>query len=157
MTVEDWIKLILQSNVVAAIIVGIFGIFTLKMGIAKYASEKWWERRASAYASVMDGLHAVYKSSSVHAEASETHQEIDDDYSEELSQASMAGYAELQRGETIGAFLMSKRAASILRDLRQELELVGSSPLGRDHRRRADSVYHAILAMMAEAKRDLRT
>ena len=44
MTFEDWAKFVLQSNVVAAVVVGLFGVLTLKLGIGKFASEKWWER-----------------------------------------------------------------------------------------------------------------
>ncbi|MFK4657053.1 hypothetical protein ABIF97_006987 [Bradyrhizobium japonicum] len=156
MTFEDWIKLVLQSNAVAAIIVGIFGLVTLKMGIAKYASEKWWERKAAAYASVIDGLYGVHKASAAYADAFDTRQDLDDDYSEELVQGSVAGYAEMQRGENIGAFLMTKRAVDILKQLRLDLNEQGM-PFGEVHRARANLVRNAITAMMIEAKRDLRT
>lgn len=157
MTVEDWVKLILQSNVVAAVVVGIFGLVTLKMGIAKYASEKWWERRASSYATVIDGLHSMHKAYSAWAEAHETRQELDNDYAEELSRANSAGFEEMQRGETIGAFLMSKRAADILRQLRAGIEADGTFAFGEVFRKRAGLVHDAIIAMMVEAKRDLKT
>lgn len=156
MTWEDWLKLLLQSNVVAAIIVGLFGLLTLKMGIAKFASEKWWERKAAAYASVIDGLHGVHKASLAYADAYDHGQELDDEYSEELVEGSVAGYAEMQRGENIGAFLMTKRTASILRQLRIDLEEQGM-PFGETHRKRAGILGAAIAAIMLEAKNDLKT
>ncbi len=155
MTVEEWIKIILQSNVVAAVIVGVFGLVTLKMGIAKFASEKWWERKAASYAAVIDGLHAMHNASHAYAEAFETRQDLDEEYSEELANGSVAGYAEIHRGENIGSFLMSKRAASILRQLRIDMEALGM-PFGEAHRKRANLVGSAITAMTTEAKRDLK-
>ena len=41
-------KFNLQSNVIVAVVVGLFGLLTLKLGIRKFDSEKWWERRAEA-------------------------------------------------------------------------------------------------------------
>jgi hypothetical protein len=157
MTTEDWAKLILQSNVVAAVVVGLFGLLTLKLGIAKFASEKWWERKAAAYASVIDGLHAMYNTSHAHHDAFQTKQEIDEEYSAELSNASVSGYAEMQRGENIGAFVMTKRAASILKQLRHDIESAATIPWGEENKRRADLIYSAIAEMMVEAKRDLKT
>jgi NADH:ubiquinone oxidoreductase subunit 6 (subunit J) len=59
MTFDDWAQLIVQSNVVAAVVVGIFGIVTLKLGRTRFRSERWWEKKAAAYASVilLDGYH----------------------------------------------------------------------------------------------------
>lgn len=156
MTTGDWLKLLLQSNVVAAIIVGLFGLLTLKMGLAKFASEKWWERKAAAYASVIDGLHGAHKASLAYADAFDRRQELDEDYSEELVQGSVAGYAEMQRGENIGAFLMTKHTAGILRQLRLDLDEQGM-PFGETHRKRADLLGAAIIAVMKEAKHDLKT
>ncbi len=156
MTLQEWVNLILQSNVVAAIIVGLFGLLTLKLGIAKFASERWWERKASSYVTVIDGLHGMYNASRAFQDAFETRQDLDEDYSEELSKANVTGYAEMQRGENIGAFLMTKRAASILRQLRLDMES-GSMAFGDEHKRRANLIHDAIIQMTAEAKRDLKT
>lgn len=101
-------------------------------------------------------MHKVYNSSKVYHEAFETRQELDNDYADELVVASVAGYSEMQRGENIGAFLMTKRAAAILRQLRMDLDAVGM-PFGEAHKKRADLVYDAIIQMTIEAKRDLKT
>jgi hypothetical protein len=57
---EEWLKLILQSNVVAALVVGGFGILTLKLGLGKFRSEKWWERKSVAYVTTIEAMHAIY-------------------------------------------------------------------------------------------------
>jgi hypothetical protein len=155
---EDWLKLILQSNVVAAVIVGLFGLLTLKLGIAKFASEKWWERKAASYASALDGLHKMYDCARDFREAFEKNQELDEAYVEKIVSDSSAGYAEMRRGENIGSFLMTKRAGMILSQLRRGLdETQQGVPSQKYHDYRMGLLYEAIIAMTVEAKRDLKT
>ncbi len=158
MTGEDWLKLLLQSNVAAAVIVGLFGLLTLKMGIAKFASEKWWERKASSYVSVIEGLHKMYRCSRTLGEAAEKGYEYSEEYVEELSQESAAGFSEVQRGENIGSFLMTKQSAQILSALSEKLDAFDEpmSPIDF-HTGRANCIYEAIIAMTIEAKNDLKT
>lgn len=156
MTFEEWVKFILQSNVIAALIVGLFGLLTLKLGIAKFASERWWERKAASYAAVIDGLHAIHRASFAYAEAFDSKQELDNDYSDELVAGSVAGHVAVERGENIGSFLMTERAAQILKQLRLDLEALGMH-FGEVHRKHAELVSAAIVAMTVEAKRDLKT
>ncbi len=59
MTLEEWVKFALQSNVVAALVVGTFGVLTLWLGLGKFRSEKWWERKAAAYVAVIEALHGM--------------------------------------------------------------------------------------------------
>jgi hypothetical protein len=158
MTIEDWAKLILQSNVVAAVIVGLFGLLTLKLGIAKFASEKWWERKAAAYASVIEGLHSMYDCSRDFREAFEKNRELDDEYAEKIIAASVAGYAEIRRGENIGSFLMTKRAGKILSAVRRNIDDANSElPNQQYHEERMGLLFDAIIQMTMEAKRDLKT
>ena len=79
MTFEDWAKLVLQSNLLAALVVGCFGLLTLRLGLGKFRSEKWWEKKASAYASVIEGLHGMYDLSLAQVESIEVDQEISED------------------------------------------------------------------------------
>ena len=45
MTFEDWAKLILQGNLLAAIVVGFFGPLTPWLGLRKFRSEMVGEKR----------------------------------------------------------------------------------------------------------------
>lgn len=158
MTWEDWFKLLLQSNVVAAVIVGIFGLVTLRLGIAKFASEKWWERKAESYASVIEGLHKMHRCYSTLGEAAERGYEYQEDFVAELNEGCSSGYAKMQRGENIGSFLMTKEAVKILTRLRLALDDLDDpmDPIDQNFER-AKLVTDAIIAMTAEAKNDLKT
>lgn len=159
MSVEDWLKLILGSNVVAAVLVGIFGIVTLKMGIKKYASEKWWERRAEAYAAVISGLHGMLAYHSKYRDALSKGYVLSDDYALALDKERLIGSDAAKKGANIGSFMMSKRADSILKQTVDELESI--SPFTDDmvdyHEKKEALVSDAITKMTMEAKRDLKT
>ena len=71
MTCEEWAKLVLQSNLLTAIVVGCFGLLTLWLGLRKFRSEKWWERKAVAYASAIEALHGMHDLANARIEAEE--------------------------------------------------------------------------------------
>jgi hypothetical protein len=157
MTYEEWLKLILQSNVVAAIVVGLFGLVTLRLGLGKFRSEKWWEKKATAYATAIEALHGMYDLSLARVEAIETDQEISDERLTTLQAANLAGLSEVRKGASIGAFVMSKHAASILGEVLKEFDKIEEPSLHAFHDTRASVLSSAISRMTREAKRDLKT
>jgi hypothetical protein len=159
MTFEDWAKFVLQSNVVAAVVVGLFGVLTLKLGIGKFASEKWWERRAAAYAAVIEGLHGVHAFHAKFVDSLEKRYELSERYLSHLDEKSTSGLDEIRKGANIGSFVMSKRAGLILKGALEKLDGVSftqNDPLSY-HETKAAILDDAIIAMTLEAKRDLGT
>lgn len=157
MTFEDWLKFVLQSNVAAAMVVGGFGLLTLKLGVGKYASEKWWEKKASAYAAAIDALHGMYDLSLAQVEAIEASQEISAERIKSLQAANIAGLSEVRKGASIGSFVMSKIAANILSNVLKDFEGLAEPSIHEFYDRRAVILSDAITAITAEAKRDLKT
>jgi hypothetical protein len=154
----DFWKVILQSPVVAATIVGLFGIASIWVGLGRFRSERWWERKAAAYASVIEGLHAMYDSSKAYEAAANGGYELSDDFEASISEASLKGWAEVRKGASIGSFVMTKRAAYILSDLDQNLERQEQAlPTSEFHQTRKEFISNAIIAIQIEAKKDLRT
>ena len=157
MTFEDWAKLILQSNVLAAFVVGGFGLLTLWLGLGKFRSEKWWEKKAAAYAAAIDALHGMYDLSLARVEAVESSDDISDERMAVLSAASLAGLAEIRKGASIGSFVMTGRAVLILQEVLREFDKVEVPSLHEFHDARASILSNAILKLTTEAKRDLKT
>jgi len=121
---EEWLKLLLQSNVVAAFVVGAFGVVTLKMGLGKFRSEKWWERRTAAYVSAIEAMHAVYAGSKSNVDAARAGYTLTDAYQSRLYEASLTGIMEVRKAASIGRFLMSNRAATIMAELVEQIDSV---------------------------------
>lgn len=159
MTVEEWVKFALSSNVVAALVVGGFGIFTLKMGLGKFRSEKWWERKAAAYVSTIEAMHGMFAYTSGIIEEAGSDYELADDYKATLHSASTAGMMELRKAGSIGPLLMSKAAAEVVAHLIRELDgqRPDIEPIIDFHRERKNLLSNAIAKMTYQARRDLRT
>lgn len=158
MSAEEWLKLALQSPVFAALVVGVFGIVTIKLGLSRFRSERWWEKKAASYAAVIEGLHAMYDSSKAYAHSSLKGYELSDEFSAKLEEANLNGWAEIRKGASIGSFVMTKRAASILGDVIREMDAQSEElPTHEFHNTRRELLSDAIFSMKAEAKRDLGT
>lgn len=157
MTFEDWAKLVLQSNLLAAFVVGGFGLLTLWLGLGKFRSEKWWERKASAYAASIEALHGMYDLSLAHVEAIEADQDLSKERLTNLQAANLAGLSEIRKGASIGSFIMSQRTASILKNVLAEFDKLEAPSRYEFHDTRAGILSDAIAQMTMEAKKDLKT
>src|SRR5258708_35823296 len=111
MTYGDWAKLILKSSFLTAFVVGGFGLLTLWLGLRKFRSEKWWEKKATAYAAAIEALHGMYDISLAHVEAIEADQEISKERLATLQVVNLTGLSEVRKGASIGSFIMTKHAA----------------------------------------------
>jgi hypothetical protein len=157
MTYGDWAKLILKSNLLTAFVVGGFGLLTLWLGLRKFRSEKWWEKKATAYATSIDALHGMYDLSLAYVEAIEDDQEISDERLATLQAANLSGLSEVRKGASIGSFIMTERAASILSGVLKEFDKLDAQSKHEFHDTRAVILSDAIRDMTIEAKKDLRT
>jgi hypothetical protein len=157
MTFEDWVRLVLQSNLLAAFVVGGFGLLTLRLGLGKFRSEKWWERKAVAYASAIEALHGMHDLAHIRMEAEELSEDIPADRLRSLAAISQAGLSEIRRGANIGSFVMSKRSVKILKEVLNDFDKMQAPTSYEFYDRRAAILSDAIIQITAEAKRDLRT
>ncbi|MET3332486.1 MULTISPECIES: hypothetical protein [Bradyrhizobium] len=158
MTIQEWIKFALQSNVVAALVVGSFGVLTLWLGLGKFRSEKWWERKAAAYVAVIEGLHGMHAYTKAIIDEASSDYELSDEYKKALGEASMAGNAEVRKAATIGPLLMSRHASEVLAWLVRELDAQEvDEPVIDYHHARLFILENALVKLRYQAKRDLRT
>jgi hypothetical protein len=59
MTWAEFLKLVLTSPVITAVVAGYFALGGIWLGLSRFRSERWWERKAAAYASAIEALHAI--------------------------------------------------------------------------------------------------
>ena len=96
----------------AIFIAAVSSWITVYLSLRKFRSEKWWERKADAYANVIEALHNSKEFSDQHLHAREKGCEISSDQDSELRAKSKAGHAEIRRVANIGAFLLSLKPTS---------------------------------------------
>ncbi len=116
---------ILISDILITVLTAIFiaavsSWITVQLSLRKFRSEKWWERKADAYANVIEVLYNSQEFSVHHLEADEEGREISADRDAELRAKSKAATAEIRRVANIGAFLLSDQAMLRLARLQKE-------------------------------------
>jgi hypothetical protein len=159
MTAKEFLQALLGSPVIAAIMVGLFTVISLRMGLKRFRSERWWERKAEAYTTVMGHLQAMYEFSKAHMEAFEgeySFSQIEERWRTAIVSENNEGWAGIRKWSNIGSFVMTKRSASILSELIRKMnELPVDGPDDEYHAARLALLFDAIIAMKVEAKADL--
>jgi hypothetical protein len=88
----------------------------------RFYSEKWWDRKYSAYSSILDALHGVQNSYQSSYDAYIEHRELSDEFEETSWKKSRAGFEELSRQRFIGDLVISQEAVNTLNTLDLELD-----------------------------------
>jgi hypothetical protein len=105
---------------------------TLHYALKRFYFEKWWERKAEAYSSILEALHHL-KNHADHELASDKVVEPSlrpklEKVLEELKEKMTDGIAEIRKRADIGAFVISEEAVSALHALLNELGEAVKSP-----------------------------
>jgi hypothetical protein len=151
--------LFLNSPVIAALVAGLSGTLAVWLGLRRFRTEKWWERKAAAYASVIEALHVLEDVEDEEIDAIEKMLELPIERLEKLRQKSIVAREETRKYANLSGFIVTEKTANILDDMTRTLELpqhVMQSPHDY-HETRLAAVTKALAAVKIEAKNDLRT
>jgi hypothetical protein len=99
------------ASVIATVVAAYNGRFR------RYALERWWDRKAEAYARVIEALADLVYYHETHLRAAEEHRDLSDEKRGEIETAWKRGSAEVRRAAAIGAFLISPKAEAALKAL----------------------------------------
>jgi hypothetical protein len=144
-----------ETLAVSAFTAVIVGPISAWISLRRFRSEKWWERKAAAYASAIEALHGMYDYAAAHAEPGA---EVHEDRDKRLAAASASGRDELRKSASIGSFVMTRKAASIAKDVLAAIDQVSrDQPEFEFYAECAALLTKAIEEITAEAKRDLKT
>jgi hypothetical protein len=128
----DWVQLFSNfgSSVVIAIITA---IITVRLALNRFYAEKWWERKYSSYASVIESLHHVKNHADTNLTFALRNREISAEGDAHLNSKLEGAMAELRMQLDIGAFLLSKEAVNVMNKLMLELEQSTSVESWQEH------------------------
>ncbi|MBS9718497.1 hypothetical protein ACFFUT_09140 [Pseudohalocynthiibacter aestuariivivens] len=129
---------------------------SLRVALKKFVTEKWWERKAQAYESVISALYSSFRYFDEELEANMGGREIGEELKEELDQQYKSGDRDLTQARTIGALHLSKDALSRLQTFSQELKNASETQHFDEYLHDTHSAYTNCTREMIEiAKRDL--
>lgn len=104
----------------AIFIAAVSSWITVQLSLGKFRHEKWWERKADAYANVIEALHYSKQFAEEHFEADIEGRKISSDKDAELRANAKKANAEISRVASIVAFLLHDKAINRLALLARE-------------------------------------
>ena len=82
-------------------------LLTVKLSLARFRTERIWEKKALAYERVIDAIHKAKKFSSEHLDAQYNDRDLPDEHDEELRKLAKEAKDEISRIADIGGFILS--------------------------------------------------
>lgn len=117
----DTVENILIAVVPGLIIAVVASIITVRLSLRRFYSEKWWERKADAYSSIVEALYNMKAYVEAYRNAIAEGKDFKRDSDNEIVRKAAEGRDQVFRVAAIGSFIISDEAATSLGQLRDEL------------------------------------
>jgi hypothetical protein len=112
----------------AFLIAGFSAWITVQLSLRRYRTEKWWERKADAYSSVIEALHNAKTALDQQFEADLEGRELREDRVRFLDDRARAATDEILKITDVGAFLLCDEALSRLVLYQKEARAASHTP-----------------------------
>ncbi len=103
---------------------------TVRLSLAKFRSEKWWERKIEAYTKVIEAFHHSKSFSDTHLNAEMQGTELPEETDKEVRALSKEAHKEIDKYTDIGSFIFSDEFYKKLKKYQKELDAVSSNSRG---------------------------
>ncbi len=111
------------GNLLTGIVVAFLSAsLTVKYALTRFYSEKWWERKAGAYTSIIEALHHVRDYADTNLDFEMRGKDIPKEGDEELTERLQQAMGELRKQGDVGNFIISDEAVEALKTLMDELD-----------------------------------
>jgi hypothetical protein len=112
---------ILYKIMAGVAIAGLSSLITVKLSLARFRTEKWWERRVEAYEKVIEAFHNSKKYFDEHIDAEYIESKVSEKRRGELNELSKKGRDEIQKAADVGSFLLSEEAVLLIEEYSKKL------------------------------------
>jgi hypothetical protein len=152
-------ELFLNSPVIAAFVAGLSGVVAVWLGLRRFRSERWWERKAAAYAAIIESLHILEDVEDQRIEAIRKMVQLPPQHIDDLRSKAVEARAEIRKYANLGGFVVTERTTNILDDVTDALAIPyrNGELMLNYHEERWAAVGKALAAVKIDAKNDLRT
>lgn len=147
----------LAGNLAVGLVVAVVSArVTIHFALKRFYSEKWWERKAEAYGSIIEALHHMKNYADIHIDYAMRNAEVPEDQKTELAANFKRAHAEVRKRADVGTFVISEQAVKALQLLEKGLD---ESRDANDWYAHLDSEYGAVKKCLVSvreiARRDL--
>lgn len=115
------VKDILLALIPSLLIAIVTSIITVNLSLRKFYRERWWEKKAEAYEAIIEALYNMKTYLERYRDAVAEDQDFDESSLIQIKEKGIEGMNQVSRAATIGSFLISDEAATLVFLLRDEL------------------------------------
>ena len=101
---------ILGNLFVGIIIAIVTSIITVWLALKRFRSERWWERKADAYSTIVKSLHHMKIYCEETIEELESHKDMSEEDSKVLYAKFKEAIEEIAKAKDVGSFIISNEA-----------------------------------------------
>jgi hypothetical protein len=102
-------------TIATSIVVAMLSTYlTAKFSLNRFYSEKWWERRISAYSTIIEATHHIREHTDTNLEFYTLNKTLPKDSEQELENAMKRSIAELRKQRDIGDLFLSTEAFKLM-------------------------------------------
>lgn len=148
----------LLANVATGLLIALVTArLTVHYALKRFYAEKWWERKAAAYAAIFENLHHVRNHADHHLVFLRRNLDLPEAADAELTEKLRNAMAELRKHWDIGSFVITQDGVAVMDTLMNELD-DATKPENREAHfaLKMDAVDKCLRAMRAIARKDLK-
>jgi hypothetical protein len=147
----------LLSFISSLIVAVITANLTVRLALKRFYAEKWWERKATAYNSIIEALHHVREHADTNLHFSLTQRDLPEKSDQELTDKLETAMAELRKQLDVGDFLLSDEAVAAMNKLMNGLDKSTRTTCWQEHLQlKVDAVDSCLAEMRLMARKDLK-
>lgn len=118
---NEWLRLGIQM-VIGLLIAVVTALVTARVALARHISERWWDRKADAYAQLLEALFDAHKYEKRLLEELETGAHFDEADREAHLERARRAWREIEKFTALGAFTISAKVADLLGKMKAHSE-----------------------------------
>lgn len=142
------------SSVIVAVITA---TLTVRLALKRFYAEKWWERKSTAYASIIEALHHVRNYADTNLTLEMLQRDLPEQGMQELTEKLRSAMGELRKQLDIGEFVLSEEAVTVMNKLMVDLDASTNATSWHEHLElKLVAVDSCLSNMRRVARKDLR-
>lgn len=118
---NEWLLLGIQM-VIGLLIAVVTALVTARAAVARHRSERWWDRKADAYAQLLEALFDAYKYEKRLLEELETGEDFNASDKQTYLERARRAWREIEKFTALGAFTISAKVADLLGKMKAHSE-----------------------------------
>jgi hypothetical protein len=107
---------------ISLVVAVVSAVLTVKLAFRRFLAERWWERKADAYSSILQAIHVVKRGIEDDLDSIRSHnQRTDEEYEKQKLQQFRAARDEVYKAIDTASFMLSAEAVQVLNELERDL------------------------------------